>query len=295
MILVTGASGFIGKHLLKALIKEYGKEHILALTSNRIEDCPYLLHYNYSFNDDYFVRGGHNNIDTIIHLGAFIPKNSHQANDRNQCNSNIINTNVLLAAKIPALKKFIFISSIDVYGESNLISEKTPLEPVSLYGASKLYCEKMVSSWAAANKKIFQILRIGHTYGPGEEAYQKIIPTTMRNLLQQQPVQLWGSGEEIRSFIYIDDVVKSIIKAVKLEENVGVVNLVGNQQITIKALIAQLIAISGYQPHIENIATINKGRDLIFNNSKMRALLLPTETLLQEGLLREWDYMKGIN
>jgi UDP-glucose 4-epimerase len=295
MILVTGASGFIGKHLLKALIEEYGKEHILALTSTRISECPYLLHYNYSFDEEYFLRAGFNSIDTIIHLGAFIPKSNNQANDRKECNSNIINTSVLLAAKIPTLKKFIFISSVDIYGKSSLISETTPQEPVSLYGASKLYCEKMVLNWAEVSNRTHQILRIGHTYGPGEEAYQKIIPNTMRNLLHQKTVQLWGSGEEIRAFIYIDDVVKAILNAVKLEESVGVVNLVSAQQVSIKKLIEKIITISNCQSQIENIPLAINGRNLIFDNSKMKSLLLRVETRLEEGLQREWDYMKQIN
>jgi nucleoside-diphosphate-sugar epimerase len=75
MILVTGISGFIGKHVLNTLIKKEGASNILALTSAPINNCAYLLHHNYHFELDYFEKAGYHDITTVIHVGAFIPKN----------------------------------------------------------------------------------------------------------------------------------------------------------------------------------------------------------------------------
>jgi nucleoside-diphosphate-sugar epimerase len=179
MVLLTGASGFIGKHLLAALISKYGKDNVLALTSAPLTDCRYLLHLDYSFGSGYFADNGYaDSITTIIHAGAFTPKNSAQANDWKQSNSNIHNTAVLLEADLPRLEKFIYLSTLDVYGNDEIISENSTVAPASLYGHSKLYGEKMVTAWANDKKVFAQILRVGHVYGPGEEAYQKIIPVT---------------------------------------------------------------------------------------------------------------------
>ena len=295
MILLTGASGFIGKHLLAELIQEFGKDHILALTSTPVTESLYLLHNNYNFDVDYFIKSGYGTqIDTIIHAGAFTPKSSKQANDVVKCNSNITTADKLLQANLPNLKKIIYLSTLDVYGPAEIISESSQLKPGSLYGESKLYVEKMMTAWANANSNVHQILRVGHVYGPGEQAYQKIIPLTIKKLLQDQPVQIWGTGKEIRSFIYIQDVVKAIINALTLSINSGIINLVSSQKITIAALVYKLIALSGKSIVPEVLPVDVPGKDFVFNNHKMKDLLFSNETTLDEGLLQEWTYMKNL-
>ena len=295
MVLLTGASGFIGKHLLPALIKEFGKGFILSLTSTPVEDAHYLLHNDYNFEADYFVKSGFSTqIHTIIHAGAFTPKSSKDANDVVNCTNNITNANKLLQANLPNLKKIIYLSTLDVYGPAEVISESSQLKPASLYGESKLYVEKMIAAWANVNNKIYQILRVGHVYGPGEEAYQKIIPVTIQKIIQGQPLQIWGTGKEIRSFIYIKDVVGAIVNTLKLNSNGEIINLVSSQKITIAALVDKLVALSGNNIVLEVMPTAVPGRDFIFDNSKMKALLISNETALDEGLLEEWTYMNNL-
>jgi len=295
MILLTGASGFIGKHLLSALVQEYGKDHVLALTSAPLPQANYLLHNDYNFGDDYFLKTGFGSqIHTIIHAGAFTPKNGKQANQIKDCNSNIFSADKLLSAHLPNLEKIVYLSTLDIYGQSDIISESSPIQPISLYGESKLYVEKMVTAWANENNKVHQILRVGHVYGPGEEAYQKIIPVTIKKLLQDQPLQIWGTGNEIRSFIYIKDIVSAILKSLKFEAGIGPVNLTGSQRITIAELVNKLVALSGKNASVEIIPAQVPGRDMIFDNSKMKKFLLSRETVLDEGLLEEWNLMKNL-
>ena len=295
MVLLTGASGFIGKHLLPALIKEYGKDNILALTSTPLKEALYLLHNDYNFEADYFIKSGFSTqIHTIIHAGAFTPKSSKQANDIVKCNSNIISADKLLSADLPNLKKIIYLSTLDVYGPDKIISESSLVQPGSLYGESKLYVEKMITAWANSNSNVHQILRVGHVYGPGEQAYQKIIPVTIKKLLQDQPLQIWGTGKEIRSFIYIKDVVNAIMHALKLDLSAGIINLVSSQKITIAVLVNKLIALSGKNIVPEVVPVDTPGRDLIFDNRKMKDVLFSNETTLDDGLLQEWTYMKNL-
>jgi UDP-glucose 4-epimerase len=295
MILVTGASGFIGSRLAEALVREYGREHVVALSSKNLQTCSCLLHRDYHFDKDYFISSGYETITTIVHAGAYTPKNAGQANDWASCNKNIITTDALLSAHFPQLERVIYLSTLDVYQNAELTTEETPTVPVSLYGQSKLYCEKMVLSWASENKKTAQVLRIGHVYGPGEEAYQKVIPVSMKKLIRDQPLQLWGSGDEFRSFIYIDDVISAIQKAVHLKENAGPVNIVSGNKITVLQLIQKLIRLTGRDHvEVEKIETKVPARNLVFNNERMRTWLLSEETDLDEGLRREWEYMRGL-
>jgi nucleoside-diphosphate-sugar epimerase len=294
MILITGTSGFIGKHLLSAVIKEYGREAVVALTSAPVTGCRYLLHNNYNFDKDYFFTNDCSHIHTIIHAGAFTPKNGKQANDWKQCNSNIFNTDRLLSAGLPELQKVIYLSTLDVYGKCDVVTEQSAISPVSLYGDSKYYCEKMINAWSDATKKLGQVLRVGHVYGPGEEAYEKLIPVTMTRLIEGKPVQLWGNGEETRAFIYIKDVIKAILASLKLEDSPGPINLVSDQTVHVRGLIDKIIDISGLTPTLEKIPTTSAARSLRFDSGKMKKYLLPAELPLQDGLIEEWNYMKSI-
>lgn len=292
MILLTGASGFIGKHLLLQLIKKYGKSNVIALTSRPIDECNYILHNNFQFDPDFLINHGYINIKTIIHAGAFTPKNGSQANDVNLSNSNIYSTEKLLNLTLPYVRNFIFLSTLDVYDNAEIISENTSEKPISLYGFSKLYCEKMVEQWGIKNNKVAQILRIGHVYGPGEEAYQKIIPISINKILNKESLQIWGTGNELRSFIYINDVVNAIINSLEITEGLGIINLVSNQSISINELISKLIKISKKEVEIINIPTNLSSRSLVFDNTKMINWLLKKETNLDDGLNEEFEYMK---
>ena len=92
MILLTGASGFIGNHLLKILIELYGKEKLIALTSKPIQECRYVLHNNYNFDESVFIQKEMKNIDIIIHAGAYIPKIQANLNNITGSKSNIDST-----------------------------------------------------------------------------------------------------------------------------------------------------------------------------------------------------------
>lgn len=293
MILLTGASGFIGQHLLKDLIDAYGENEIVALSSKPIFNCKYILHENYSFDEDIFLRNDLEAIHTIVHAGAFIPKNAADSNNVKSCNSNVINTQKLLNLNLPNLKQFIFLSSVDVYDNAKIINEQSAVNPVSLYGYSKIYCEKMIKNWGEQNNILIQILRIGHVFGPGEEAYQKLIPIIISKILENKTIEIWGNGEEKRSFIYIKDVVKAILNSLKLEEDFGIINITNSTSVSVKELVEQIVKLMGPSHQIEYIASNHSARDLVFDNSKMKKYLLSEFISLEEGLSKEINFMKN--
>lgn len=295
MILLTGASGFIGTHLLKFLVEKYGNENVVVLTSKPIEDVVCVLHNNYNFEEDIFLKHGLEKIETLIHAGSFTPKNSEEINNIHLSNLNIRNTEVLLNAKLPNLKKVIYLSAIDIYNTDSIITEKTIENPISLYAQAKLYCEKMIQYWGIQNEKTVQILRVGHVYGPGEESYAKLIPETLRKAMSNQPLKIWGTGEELRSYIYVEDVAKAVVNSITYQENLGVINIAGSQPITTLNLIEKIKHLANSDAMIEKIVSDFKGRNLVFDNAKLMKYLLTSETNIEEGLRKEYLYMKHLN
>lgn len=295
MILLTGATGFIGKHIYERLLQIYGEEKVVVLTSDDAFPGRHLLHNNYSFDGDIFVDSGFSNIDTIIHAGAFIPKDSGEADLIYESNTNICNTYQLLESNLPNLHKFIFLSTIDVYCSNNdIITENSLVNPVSMYGYSKLYCEEMIKKWARQNNITAQLLRIGHVYGPGEESYKKLMPVMIDKVIRGENVTIFGSGEAKRSFIFIKDVVDAILKSLELDKFVGPINIANDNSLTINNVVEMIVSLSGGSVQIHRKNNSAKTRDLVFDITKMGKYLVKPKIAFDEGLKIEFDYVKSI-
>ena len=294
-ILITGASGFIGSRLVETACASLGPENVIAFSSKKVFRCPSITYSGQEFNLNPTDHALLAEVDVLIHVGAFIPKNAHDANALKECNSNIHFTERLLALPLENLKKIIYISTVDIYEPTEMLTtETTAALPGSLYGHSKLYCERMTAIFAANRQLICQILRVGHVYGPGEEKYEKFLPKTITKILAGEAVELWGDGSALRTFIYIDDVITAILRAVYLDTNIGPVNVVGRTPITIRALLDQIIEVSGREVAIISRELVGGNRHYVFDNSKLCKYLLPTETDLKIGLEVEYSYMASL-
>jgi UDP-glucose 4-epimerase len=290
-LLITGATGFIGGRLLKSFVDIYGNDSVYAFVSKEIAGVNCIVYKNasnFELDDFNFSAFTH-----IVHAGAFIPKDRAQENDINSCESNIIFTNNLLRLDFKRLIRIINLSTIDVYDNNDLISESSEINPVSLYGASKYYCESVIKSFAKCKGLEYINLRIGHVYGPGEEKYRKVLPLTMDKILTDDVVEIWGDGSELRSFIYINDVVESIIKSLDCALANIDVNVVSGMPVTIKDLIFKVIKISDKDVSLKYIESNHVKRNLVFDNSRVIKLLLNKETDLDYGLSEEYLYLKN--
>ena len=293
-MIITGTSGFIGTRLLQAARAAYG-EGVTAFSSREAQGKHLIYRDMPGFGLGQAALALISEAEVLIHCGAFIPKAGTDANQLAGCNSNITFTQQLLALPWHSLKKIVFLSTVDVYATvDGPISETTTTVPASLYGLSKLYGERMVSQYAAERGIASQVLRIGHVYGPGEEKYAKVLPKTIQNIIAGRDVELWGDGQELRSFIYIDDVVTAILKAVDLQDLPGVINVVSGNAITISDLIAKLITIGGRNSGVMRRELKATPRDLVFDNTKLKRYLLDKEADFTVGLKAEFRHMENI-
>lgn len=294
-ILITGATGFIGRNLLQVIETNsaYKNNEVILLTSKEIVGYKCIIHNNYTFSKYDFMEKGINEIDIVIHIGAYTPKTSLEANKVKESVLNIANTECLLDSLPSIPKKVIYLSTIDVYGTvTGIIKEETPTVPCTLYGQSKLFIEKMLERWAEEKNVILQILRIGHIYGEGEDAYKKILPMTIKMILESKSPAIYTDGKEKRSFLYITDCCNLILKSIELDEYVGPINVVSDKEVSILELVNIIIEVSG-----RNIKPIVKNKnanikDFIFNNDKMIKYLGAESVSLREGIIKEYEYFK---
>lgn len=291
-LLITGASGFIGTHLINGLDR-IAKYDIVALSSSSIPGFKWICHNGYNFTKEIFIDKSITTIDYVIHAGSFTPKSKDQANDIDRSLSNILSTKKLIS-ELPCIpKKFIFLSTLDVYGDnSEVIDEQSNVRPNNQYAWSKVYCEQLILEWARQNDVIVQILRVGHIYGPGEEVYKKFIPEIIKNIINNSEIQLFTNGLEKRSYLNIEDCVLFIIESLQLNSYSGPINLVSNKSSSILEILETLIDISG-KPNQINYDELpeERGIDSMFNPSRRIELLGKEKISLFEGLRSEYQYM----
>ncbi|GGB60471.1 NAD-dependent epimerase/dehydratase family protein [Shewanella inventionis] len=290
-VLLTGVNGFIGSKLTRKLLDNLGPNNIIALTSKKHSEVKAILYdefFDVSSEDELLFS----DVEIIVHVGSFTPKDRADSNLIMKCSENIIFTSKLLSREFKNLKKIIYFSTLDVYENYNLYTENTPIKPISLYGESKYYCEKMIECFCKERNVDCNILRVGHVYGPGEEAYKKFLPIAIQKILLGQEVELWGDGGDLRSFIYIDDVVTACINSMAKPKLPKVINVVSGFSISMKELLFKIGKLSNRDVKIKSIETSNAKNDIVFDNRLLKKYLLPTETDFDIGLLKEVEYFK---
>lgn len=215
-ILVTGGSGFLGKHLCRAL--QTAGHEITSLDLRENSEFKTILA---DVRDLERMRQEIKQFDLVFHLASLIEAGESVENPHLYFENNITGTlNVLVAMQENGIKQFIFSSSAAVYGEplSVPITEDSRTLPINPYGVTKLAMEGMLASFVKSFGFSGVALRYFNLYGP-EEHHQPethAIPRFIEQIKNGDEVTVWGDGGHVRDFLYIDDVVSAHLKALDL-------------------------------------------------------------------------------
>ena len=289
-VLVTGASGFIGRRVVTAL-SALPAVRILTLGRSPGASQPNVEWHQIALEllqrKDY-ERFGVDGIDAVVHLAAYAPKTVADADEAQPIVAANVNGTAALLASLPNVpRQFVFISSVDVYrAGADVIDETTTVGPRTLHGASKLFGEQLVRSHCRRNRGGYCILRLGHIYGPGEERYQKAIPNLIRAMLAGSEPTLSGDGSTQRDFLYVDDAARAIVAAALSEATLDPINVVRGESVSILSAARQIAELTGYRGLFRFEGS--NGDSLCFDNTAMRRKLgIDSFVAFREGLARE--------
>jgi UDP-glucose 4-epimerase len=247
-ILITGGAGFIGSHLVDDLSKD---NYIVVLdnfSSGKKENLS--QHFNNpavkiiegDIRDKALLRNIIKDIDIVYHLAVQCLRVSIKDPEINHEVNATGTLNLCMASLDNNVKLFVYISSSEVYGTAKKVpmSEDHPLEPTTVYGASKLAGELYTLSYYRTCGLQSMVVRPFNTYGPRghfEGPYGEVIPKFILRVLNNMPPIIFGDGTQTRDFTFISDTIKGIIMASECEAMIGqAVNIAMGKEVSINEL-----------------------------------------------------------
>ncbi len=300
--LILGGAGFIGKHLSTTLVLA-GHRVIsfdLPPERDRWPDIPDVEWLAGNVEDSSVVAAAMRGVDVVVHLaGASNPKASNE-NPLSDVQHHVMTTLCVLEAivKQPRQPRFIFPSSGGtVYGIPRYlpIPETHPTDPICAYGIGKLSIEKYLALYGRLYGLDYRILRLANPYGHYQPhtTGQGVISTFLHKALSDQSLEIWGDGQVIRDYIFIDDTVSAILAAVDHQGDDRVINVgsgIGHSLLDIIQIMQNIIGREvRYQckPHRSCDVPVN-----ILDIHRARMSLGWTPRIaLEQGIERIWEYL----
>jgi len=255
--LVTGGAGFIGSHLVEAIVANGDQVRILdnfstGKRSNIPSAAPGIEVIEGDIRDRVLVREVMQGVDRVCHLAALVSVPESIAHPDACFEINAGGTQIVLdEARGAGVQKVVLASSAAVYGNnSNLpLSETEPATPLSPYGLDKRYAEQLGRLYQSLYGTEVAALRFFNVFGPRQDAsspYSGVISIFMQRMLNSLPVQIFGDGEQTRDFVYVKDVVSAIMLALQSRgADFQLFNVGCGEEVSLCELYRQLCALIG--------------------------------------------------
>jgi nucleoside-diphosphate-sugar epimerase len=304
--LVTGGAGFIGSHIVEELLRGGASVRVLdnfssGKRANLASFQGDLEIQEGDLRDAEAIRTATRGVDLVFHLAAFISVPQSMLEPENCFAVNVAGTATLLeAARQAGVRKVVLSSSTAVYGNADMIptDEQTPLMPLSPYALSKQVNELYARLYTQTFKLPVAALRYFNVYGPRQQpdsAYAAAIPIFARQLVNGEPITIFGDGKQSRDFIFVKDVVRANLLAAESEAAGEAFNICTGHETSMLDLLEELSEIFTHQPEVRFEAP--RAGDIyrsLGNPEKAAAALgFRAATSLTEGLAQTVQWMKN--
>lgn len=300
-VLITGGAGFIGSHLVDALLAKghsvrilddlsTGKRSNLPLDNSRLE----LIEGDVA--DAALVARAMLGCQAVAHLAAVASVQASVDDPVRTHQSNFIGTlNVCEAMRQAGVKRVLFASSAAVYGnngEGASIDEDTPKAPLTPYASDKLASEYYLDFYRRQHGLEPVVFRFFNIFGPRQDPsspYSGVISIFSERAQKGLPITVFGDGEQTRDFVYVEDLVDVLVQAIEAPQvEAGAVNVGLNQATTLKQMLAALAEVVGELPPVTyGPARSGDIRHSRANNQRLlQRFKFPEQTPMSVGLAR---------
>jgi len=257
--LVTGGAGFIGSHVVDALLRERWAVRVLDNLSTGYRKNVAGKRVEFlegDIRDGALVVQATRDVDVVFHLAAHIGNVKSLAEPTTDSDVNAGGTVTALDAAVRnGVRRFVYSSSAAIFGELQgaVVGEDHPQLPTSPYGVSKLAGEKYSLCYGRLSTMVVVCLRYFNVYGVNQryDAYGNVIPIFAQRLYTGQPLTVYGDGEQTRDFVNAKDVARANLLAATKAQRSAVYNVGCGESITVNLLAELVQEASGIRTRIE--------------------------------------------
>jgi len=289
-IVVTGGSGFIGRHVVAAL-RARGDEVTVA-DRNAFPDGDIDLALGDLRHADVVEGAVADGTDAVVHLAAVTSVLMSAKDPHAVFETNVGATELLLErCRTIGVKRFVFASTNAVAGNvgAGTIDESTLPRPLTPYGATKAAAEMLFSAYSASYGMTTVALRFTNVYGPGMEKKDSVVARLMRCALSGGTIQVYGDGEQLRDYLFVADAVAAIELGLGLDHP-ETITIGSGQSVSMNELWQTACRVTGVAIEREHV-TAKPGEmpAVIVDTSHAKALGFSSATDLAAGLAATWD------
>jgi len=286
-VLVTGGCGFIGSNFIHYLLEAEPEVRIVNLDAltyagNLANLASIARHPRYHFvhgdiTDREAVRRAADGVAGIINFAAESHVDRSILDSGPFVRTNVLGTQVLLdVARESNVQKYVQVSTDEVYGSlgpTGAFTEQTPLAPNSPYAASKAAADLLVRSYVHTFGLPAIITRCSNNYGPYQFP-EKLIPLFISNLMREEQVPVYGDGQQVRDWLYVDDHCRGILAALRKGRDGEIYNIGGNRSLPNLDVVRKVLALTGKPESLIHYVKDRPGHD--------RRYALSSEKLMRE-------------
>ena len=296
-VLILGGNGFIGRNLAKTFVQMQGYEVTCFDMAEPQAPCVGVQYRTGDFFDSRMLRECVQAYDVIYHAVSTLTPGNSNACYMNGYERDFVQSVRLCDYVAEAGKKLIFLSSGGtVYGrhERMPVTENDFCRPINHYGAVKRCIESVMETFHVQNGARMIVARISNPYGPGQD-YRKgvgVIDAAIRNAMSGTPMTVWGDGNVIRDYIYIDDACGMLAALASYEGPATIFNLSSGEGRSVNQIIA---VVRELFPELQVNYTPARSVDLkeiVLDNRRIRRVYSVPLVSLEDGVHRYIDYIR---
>ena len=249
-VLVTGGSGLIGSAIVRKLLDLGHDVSVFDIKESKHKDCNF---FEGNITNPEKIKNAVKGHDVVIHLAATLGVINTETNPVKTLDTNMGGTrNVLEGCKIHGIKKIIFSSSSEVYGEPTKIpiSETDKPIPITTYGIAKFAAEEYIKAYSRNFGLNYTIFRLFNVYGD-EQAVDWVLPEFVNKAKKNQDIMIHGDGSQTRCFCHVSDIANAFTLALE-KVNSEIINVGNNSEpISIKDLALKIIKLTNSKSELK--------------------------------------------
>jgi UDP-glucose 4-epimerase len=302
--LVLGGAGFMGSHIVDALVARNHSVRIFDLPNISVDNLQQSMDsveiLGGDFNNVNAITQALEDIDVVVHLVSTTLPGPSNENPVYDVESNVIGTlNLLKQAVEKGVKKIIFSSSGGtVYGipRSVPIPETHETNPVCSYGITKLTIEKHLALFHHLHNLDYTVLRLANPYGERQriDGVQGAVAVFLGKTLLRQPITIWGDGSVARDYFYISDLVDAFITVIESDSPSKIYNIAGGEARSLNDILSVVRKVTGLRPVVRY--TPARKLDVPVNcldiHLAKKDLGWQPGISWEEGIARTWAWLK---